>query len=104
MKNFVRAAVVVAAVGWSSGAMAQQYFLSEILTLGTNFCPVGTLPTNGALLAINQNTPLFSLLGTMYGGDGVQTFALPNTKPILTQNRAPLTQCIVTSGIFPSRP
>jgi len=45
---------------------------------GFNFPPVGWAFCNGQLLPIAQNTALFSLLGTTYGGDGVSTFALPN--------------------------
>ena len=97
---FIAAAI---ALGTGGSAAAQQYYLSEILTLGTNFCPFGTLPADGRLLPISSNVALFSLLGTTYGGDGQVTFALPNAKPVFTQNRATLTQCIVSSGIFPSR-
>jgi microcystin-dependent protein len=53
-------------------------FLSQINVFPYNFAPIGWALCNGQLLAINQNTALFSLLGTTYGGDGVQTFALPN--------------------------
>ncbi|PZR20369.1 MAG: phage tail protein [Flavobacterium psychrophilum] len=50
-----------------------------------NFAPRGYMLCNGQTLSISQNTALFSILGTMYGGDGIQTFALPNlqgTAPI----------------------
>jgi len=53
-------------------------FLGEIRMGGWNFAPNGWALCNGQLLAINQNTALFSLLGTTYGGDGVQNFQLPN--------------------------
>lgn len=53
-------------------------FLGEIKMFGGNFAPSGWALCNGQLLPISQNTALFSLLGTFYGGDGVQTFALPN--------------------------
>jgi microcystin-dependent protein len=43
-----------------------------------NFAPTGWAQCNGQLLPISQNTALFSLLGTFYGGDGKSTFALPN--------------------------
>src|ERR1700679_1160943 len=46
--------------------------------VGFNFAPIGWALCNGQLLPISQNTALFSLLGTYYGGDGVTTFALPN--------------------------
>jgi microcystin-dependent protein len=53
-------------------------FLGEIRMFGFNFAPVGWAMCNGQLIPISQNTALFSLLGTFYGGDGIQTFALPN--------------------------
>ena len=53
-------------------------FLGEIKIVGFNFAPKGWAFCNGQLLPINQNTALFSLLGTYYGGDGQTTFALPN--------------------------
>jgi microcystin-dependent protein len=53
-------------------------FLAEIRILACNFAPVGWAFCNGQLLSISQNTALFSLLGTYYGGDGKSTFALPN--------------------------
>jgi microcystin-dependent protein len=45
---------------------------------GGNFAPTGWASCDGQILAISQNTALFSLLGTFYGGDGKSTFALPN--------------------------
>jgi microcystin-dependent protein len=53
-------------------------FLSEIRIMAFNFAPKGWAMCNGQLLTINQNQALFSLLGTMYGGNGQTTFALPN--------------------------
>lgn len=53
-------------------------FLAEIRIFGCNFAPTGWALCNGQLMAISQNTALFSLLGTYYGGDGKSTFALPN--------------------------
>jgi microcystin-dependent protein len=53
-------------------------FLGEIRIFGGNFAPTGWALCNGQLLAISQNTALFSLLGTNYGGNGQTTFALPN--------------------------
>ncbi|MCI3937690.1 tail fiber protein [Chryseobacterium aahli] len=49
-----------------------------IKSFAGNFAPRGFLFCNGALLSIAQNTALFSILGTTYGGDGITTFALPN--------------------------
>src|SRR6266550_877315 len=53
-------------------------FVAEIRMWACNFAPTGWAQCNGQLLPISQNTALFSLLGTFYGGDGKSTFALPN--------------------------
>jgi len=64
--------------------MSDQY-LGEIRMFGGNFAPVGWALCNGQLLSISQNAALFSILGTTFGGDGVQTFGLPDLR-----GRAPL--------------
>src|SRR5262249_4059125 len=84
-------------------ARAQTPYLGQIETFGFNFCPVGWAPLNGQLLSISQNTALFALLGTTYGGNGITTFALPTAMPIFTATEAAFTQCIALQGIFPSR-
>ncbi len=53
-------------------------FLSEIKIVSFGFAPKGWAFANGQLLPINQNQALFSLMGTTYGGNGTQTFQLPN--------------------------
>jgi len=53
-------------------------FVGQILTVGFNFAPQGWALCDGQLLPIEQNTALFSLLGTQFGGDGKSTFGLPN--------------------------
>ena len=55
-------------------------FLSEIRMMSFVFAPKGWALCNGQLLPINQNQPLFSLLGTTYGGDGRVNFALPDLR------------------------
>lgn len=60
-------------------------FLGEIKIISWNFPPKGWAFCNGQLLPINQNQALFSVLGTTYGGDGRQTFGLPNL-----QGRSPI--------------
>lgn len=84
-------------------AQATDPFLGQTLIFAGNFCPKGWAPMNGQLLPISQNTALFSLLGTMYGGDGRTNFALPLAKPKFTGTGAVLTQCIALQGVFPSR-
>jgi microcystin-dependent protein len=60
-------------------------FIAEVRIVGFNFAPRGWAFCNGQLLPITQNTALFSLLGTNYGGNGTTTFALPNL-----QGRSPM--------------
>ena len=67
-------ATPAAASPLSSGAP----FLGEIILTGFYFAPAGYARCDGQLLPISQNTALFSLLGTFYGGDGKSTFALPD--------------------------
>jgi len=55
-------------------------FMGEIKLVSFNFAPKGWAMCNGQFLPINQNQALFSLLGTMYGGNGQTTFALPNLR------------------------
>jgi microcystin-dependent protein len=56
----------------------QDPWIGEITTVSFNFAPVGWAMCNGQILQISQNTALFALIGTTYGGDGIRTFALPN--------------------------
>lgn len=53
-------------------------FVAEIRIFGFNFAPTGWAMCNGQILPVSQNTALFSLLGTTYGGNGQSTFALPD--------------------------
>jgi microcystin-dependent protein len=66
-------------------------FVAEIRIFACNFAPTGWALCNGQLLPISQNTALFSLLGTFYGGDGKSTFALPNLmgSAALNQGQSP---------------
>jgi microcystin-dependent protein len=61
-------------------AVAQEPLLGEIKWVPYNFTPKGWAECDGHLLPISQNTALFSLLGTTYGGDGRTTFALPDLR------------------------
>lgn len=60
-------------------------YLGEIRMFGGSYAPIGWALCDGRLLPISQNSSLFSLLGTTYGGDGKTTFGLPNL-----QGRAPM--------------
>jgi microcystin-dependent protein len=87
--------------GTAAPAQAEDY-LGSLKLIGTSFCPHGSAEAAGQILPISQNTALFSLLGTTYGGDGKSNFALPDLSA-----RAPVEgsrYCIWLQGIFPSRP
>lgn len=60
-------------------------FIGEIRMFGGNFAPAGWMFCDGQLLPISENDALFTLIGTTYGGDGQETFALPNL-----QSRVPI--------------
>jgi microcystin-dependent protein len=61
-------------------AQGSEPYLGQILMVGFNFAPRGWAICQGQIMPIAQNTALFSLLGTTYGGDGVDTFALPDLR------------------------
>lgn len=65
--------------------MAMDPFLGEVILFGGNYAPRGWAFCDGQLLPISQNSALFSILGTTYGGDGYTTFALPDLR-----GRAPI--------------
>ena len=77
-------AIVVAGMLMTSGVRSAeascgfQPFVGQICTFAFDFCPKGFALAAGQLLPIEQNTALFSLLGTLYGGNGISTFALPD--------------------------
>jgi microcystin-dependent protein len=70
-------------------------FVGEIRMFGGNFAPAGWAFCAGQLLAISQNDVLFNLIGTTYGGDGQNTFALPNL-----QGRVPVHQGSSPFGFY----
>jgi hypothetical protein len=88
-----------AATSNSSGG--NEDWLGQIFLTAADFPPPGTAFAAGQVLPISQNTALFSLLGTNYGGDGRTTFALPDLR-----DEAPAgTNYVITlNGLYPSRP
>jgi microcystin-dependent protein len=106
MKRLLASAALIALLMCSMPRPAKAQatpFVGQVALFAFNFCPTGWLPLNGQLLPIAQNTALFSLLGTNYGGDGITTFALPKWGQAYTANGFPYTACIATQGVFPSR-
>ncbi|HZU54061.1 MAG TPA: tail fiber protein [Holophagaceae bacterium] len=62
------------------GSSSPDPVIGEVTLFAGNFAPSGWAFCDGQLLAISQNTALFSILGTTYGGDGRTTFALPDLR------------------------
>lgn len=92
LPNFLRAprrtticAGIAALAGLAATpAVAQEYYLAQVLPIGGTFCPRGTLDADGRIMGISGNDALFALLGTTYGGDGQTTFALPDMRGVET--------------------
>ena len=74
------AALLLMGLHGTASAQASDPFIGQTMCAGFNFAPRGWAELNGQLLPITQNTALFALLGTQYGGDGVSTFALPDMR------------------------
>jgi len=71
--------------------------LGEIILVGFEFAPVGWAVCDGSLYSISQNSALFSIIGTRFGGNGQTNFALPNLTP-----PPGLLYLICTNGIYPT--
>ncbi len=81
MDNMLLSIVAGILLGLPSGSFASsEPFVGEIMMFGGNFCPRGWTNADGQLVSVSQNQALFSLLGTMYGGDGRTTFGLPDLR------------------------
>lgn len=78
--RYILFALVLATSILPSLTSAQDAYLGEIRLVSFSFAPKGWASCNGQLLNISQNSALFSLLGTTYGGDGTTTFALPDMR------------------------
>jgi microcystin-dependent protein len=85
MKKFITLLFLLLALGFSNNTLAQEPYLGEVRMFAGNFAPNGWAKCEGQLLSIAENSALFSLLGTTYGGDGQTTFALPDFR-----GRAPI--------------
>ena len=85
--SLAASSLVIAASMLPAPSAAQELYLGEIIQTGYTFCPRGTADAAGQLLSISSNTALFSLYGTVFGGDGRTTFALPDLR-----GRAPIGQ------------
>jgi len=95
------APALTASLAAHAPAKAQEYYMGQVLLVGFNFCPRGTMDADGRLLAIDQQTALFSLYGTTFGGDGRTSFGLPDLRGKEPQKG--MRYCVVTQGLYPSR-
>lgn len=78
-------------------------FIGTIKMFAGNFAPANWAFCDGQLLSINQNTAMFSILGTQYGGDGISSFALPNLEMSKSIEGGEIKHIICLNGIYPSR-
>ena len=94
--------------------MGADPFIAEIGTFAGNFAPQDWHDCDGTLLPITQYQALYSLIGTLYGGDGRSTFAVPDLRERTPDGR-PISfdenlrhgkprKCICLNGIYPPRP
>jgi microcystin-dependent protein len=74
------AAASLASLSGPAMAQASDPYIGQIMCAGFNFAPRGWAELNGQILSIAQNTALFALVGTTYGGNGQTTFALPDLR------------------------
>lgn len=79
------------AAGPAQACSGTEPYIATVCATATNFCPRGYLPADGRVLPIAQNTALFSLIGTTYGGNGQTTFNLPDLRgrAALSQGQGP---------------
>jgi hypothetical protein len=90
----------VARGGATTSGVNENAFLAGLRLRASDFPPVTTATARGQLLPVSQNTALYKLMGTTFGGDGRSTFSLPN----VPSPDAPMLNWIVNmQGIFPTR-
>ncbi len=101
------AAITQLGFNWADYILPSAYadpFIGEVIQFAGNFAPRGWAFADGTVLQISQNTALFSLLGTNYGGDGRTTFALPDLRCLEPNvNGDQMRYIIALVGTFPSR-
>ena len=99
-KSILAACAIPTTLFFASSAQSQEFFVGQIIYMGGNFCPEGTLQADGSVLPIIQFQVLYSLFGTTYGGDGTTNFKLPAIPSSLSGTR----YCVVFNGLYPIRP
>jgi microcystin-dependent protein len=79
-------------------------YLGDIKIFAGNYCPEGYMYCDGQTLQVQQNPALYSLLNNQYGGNGAQTFCLPNLNKTPLIQGTSLKYIICVNGIYPPRP
>lgn len=82
--------------------MNVEVFIGTILLFPYSFTPTDSVPCDGRLLPINAYQALFALIGNLYGGDGINNFAVPNLNGAETLPQ--MKYYIALTGLFPQRP
>lgn len=107
MKRRLTLALAAACLSLSGGAASADPYMGTVATFAFGFCPKNWVPADGTNKSISQNTALFALLRTQYGGDGVTTFAVPKVNVLTAPGSGgarKLTSCILVSGVYPPMP
>jgi microcystin-dependent protein len=82
-------------------ALDQSDYTGRVGLVAGAYCPRGTVEADGRILQVRDNSALYSLLGNKFGGDGTNTFALPDLRQKVPVSG--MLYCIVLSGVYPSR-
>ena len=87
-----------------------EIILGMVMWFTGTFAPVNFVEANGQCLSVQQNVALYSVIGTIYGGDGRNNFCLPDLRPMEPSGRRSTNwnngprALIATQGLYPSRP
>jgi len=97
------AALGLAVFGAHGPAHAQDFYVGQLQQFGYNWCPDGWRRADGSLLSISANEVLYAVIGTTFGGDGVNTFAVPDLRdraPVSQSSALPLGAAVGTSDLL----
>ena len=83
--------------------MSPDSYIGTVSQFAGSYAPKGWARCDGQLIAVQNNAALYSILGTIYGGDGMHTFALPNMNDHSTQYQEKPIWCICLYGTYPPR-
>lgn len=96
------AALGLAVFGTPGSARAQDFYVGQLQQFGYNWCPENWHRADGSLQSISANQALYAVIGTTFGGDGVNTFALPDLRdraPVSQSNTLPLGAMVGTASV-----